>query len=398
MGLDEKSSVYLPYLNSERCTDCGLCLSACPGYEVNFQELNSKIFNHNYEHPLLGKAISSYVCHAIDHNIRYTSASGGAITALLIFALEKGFIDGALVTKMNSANPLRPFPFIARTRDEIISSASSKYCPVPANIALKEILKNKGRYAIVGLPCHIHGIRKSEILNKELRERIIYHFGLVCNHVPTFHATNYILRKVNRGGDKIKSIRYRGEGWPGGMSINYQDDSCSFINYLDFTYWGYTFQKFFWSYRCLLCDDKINELSDISFMDAWLSEMEKKEEPGLSLMLIRSAEVEVLIKQAMNEKIIAGSKIDFQKVVESQGLEGVKRINSVRRKIFSSMKRKIPKYQGHSYPRISKVEIMKVFYDLLVNCLGNYSFSFLRGYSTFYKFARHIKHRIVRII
>jgi len=79
------------------------------------------------------------------------------VTALFIFALEKGLIDGALVTGMKKDKPLEPEPFIARTREKIISARGSKYCSVPANIALKEILKAKEeeRFAVVGLPCHI---------------------------------------------------------------------------------------------------------------------------------------------------------------------------------------------------------------------------------------------------
>ena len=41
-------------------------------------------------------------------------ASGGLVSSLLIFALEEGLIDGALVTRMREDNPLRPEPFIAR--------------------------------------------------------------------------------------------------------------------------------------------------------------------------------------------------------------------------------------------------------------------------------------------
>lgn len=58
------------------------------------------------------------------------------VSALLIFALEQGIIDGALVTKMSENNPLEPQPFIARTREEIISAAKSKYCPVRIRLPL----------------------------------------------------------------------------------------------------------------------------------------------------------------------------------------------------------------------------------------------------------------------
>ena len=163
---NNSKGIYLPQLDNERCNQCGICLDACPGHSVDFQQLNLDIFGKEPEDILLGNYLNCYVGHATDYEIRYNSASGGLVTALLIFALEEGLIDGALVTKMSEQNPLEPQPFIARTKEQIISAAKSKYCPVPANIALKEILKEDGKFAVVGLPCHVHGIRKAEAINK----------------------------------------------------------------------------------------------------------------------------------------------------------------------------------------------------------------------------------------
>lgn len=69
-------------------------------------------------------------------------------------------IDGALVARMNSNDPLEPQPFIARTREEILEASRSKYCPVPVNILIKDVLKEDERYTFVGLPCHIHGLER----------------------------------------------------------------------------------------------------------------------------------------------------------------------------------------------------------------------------------------------
>ena len=108
---------------------------------------------------------------------------------VLISALEKNLIDGALVTRMKKDNPLESEAFIARTKEEIISASKSKYCPVAANISLKQILKEEGRFAVVGLPCHLHGIRKAEKINKALGKKIVFHFGLLCSHMVNFIGT-----------------------------------------------------------------------------------------------------------------------------------------------------------------------------------------------------------------
>jgi coenzyme F420 hydrogenase subunit beta len=64
----------------------------------------------------------------MDLDLRYNSASGG-LAPDPIYALEKGLIDGALVTRMNSANPLESEAFIARLPKDVIAASKSKYCP-----------------------------------------------------------------------------------------------------------------------------------------------------------------------------------------------------------------------------------------------------------------------------
>lgn len=180
MVIDKKKGIYKPLIDIEKCTKCGLCYKVCPGHSVDFKELNEFVFGKQPENILLGNYINCYAGHSTDYGIRYNSASGGLVTQLLIFAIEEGIIDGALVTRMKKDNPLEPEPFIARTKEEIIEATGSKYCPVPANITLKEILNSKGgeKFAVVGLPCHILGIRNVEQINKKLKSKIVLHLGI----------------------------------------------------------------------------------------------------------------------------------------------------------------------------------------------------------------------------
>ena len=154
MVIDRKQGIYLPRLEREKCSECGICFKACPGHSVDFNTLNREIIGSKVKDILLGNYLNLYTGFSTDNALRYHSASGGLVTAMLIFALGEGLIDGALVTRMSVENPLNPEPFIARTREEILSAARSKYCPVPANMALKEIMQaGEGeRFAVVGLP------------------------------------------------------------------------------------------------------------------------------------------------------------------------------------------------------------------------------------------------------
>lgn len=311
LTIDEKKGIYVPELNEEKCSGCGICYEVCPGHEVGFKQLNLQIFEKELDNIMIGNYLNCYTGHATDYDIRYNSASGGLITALLIFALEEGIIDGALVVEMNEENPLEPEPFIARTKEEIISASKSKYCPVPSNIALKEILKGEGKFAVVGLPCHIHGIRKAEQINKKLKQKIILHLGLFCNHTPTLLATEFLLKKVKVKKENVKRLDFRGEGWPGRTKISLGNSELL----LPFS-WNFVGSYFFTPVRCFLCSDFVNELSDLSFADAWLPEF-SEDKTGKSIIISKSELGEKLLQEMKLKRMMELNKISAKKVIQS---------------------------------------------------------------------------------
>jgi len=312
---DDSKGIYLPRLDTEECNQCGICFDVCPGHSVDFKGLNIAIFGQEPEDVLLGNYLNCYIGHATDYDIRYNSASGGLVTAILIFALEEGMIDGALVTTMNKEKPLEPQPFIARTREEIICAAKSKYCPVPANIALREILEEEGRYAVVGLPCHLHGIRKAEMVSKKLKDRIALHLGIFCSNMPNFKQTEILLRRLKLRTTEVKALNYRGEGWPGKLSIELKSGKTELIPYP--AYWS-GFDGLFFPFRCTMCVDWFSGLSDISCGDAWLPEV-ADDKVGKSVIVSRNRQGEDILQQMLQKGKVELIAIGSDKVIESQG-------------------------------------------------------------------------------
>ena len=356
LTINENKGIYIPKLNEEKCKGCGICSKVCPGHEVDFKELNLEIFGKEPKDVLIGNYINCYIGHATDYKIRYNSASGGLVTQLLIFALEEGIIDGALVVKMKKDNPLEPEPFIARTKEEIIEASKSKYCPVPMNVTLKEILKSKEeeKFAVVGLPCHIHGIRKAERMNKKLKEKIILHLGIFCKHTSNFLGTEFLLKKVGIKKEDVINLSYRGEGWPGSMKIGL---GCSESGKLLLPlpdYWGFVGSDFFIPNRCILCSDQTCELSDISFGDAWLPEL-TDDKIGTSVLISRNKIGEELLQSAILKKRIELDKINSNKLAQSQGMMRFKKNDlKVRIYLFKLLGKGVPIYNSELMkPRLS---------------------------------------------
>ena len=391
---DNSKGIYQPRLNEAECNQCGTCFDVCSGHAVDFKQLNLEIFGKEPEDILIGNYLNCYIGHATDYNIRYNSASGGLVTALLIFALEEGVIDGALVTRMKKDKPLEPEPFIARTREEIIEASKSKYCPVPANVALKEILESKERerFAVVGLPCHIHGMRKAEQINKKLKEKIVLHVGIFCAKTISFWGTEFQLKRMGVKKEEVEKLDYRDEGWPGSMTVQLKNGHRK----LSELYYYYD-SKFcsFMDWRCMVCTDQTAEVADISFGDAWLPEIKRDDKVGTSIIISRSRHGEKILQQMMRKRKVVLRPISAEKVIESQGgLSGKKRDVKALFALSKLLCKNVPIYnQELLEPKFNAYLIAILRYSQMF--LANHRlWKFLDLYLALIKYGSHIKSRL----
>ena len=241
------------------------------------------------------------------------------MTQLLIRALEKGVIDGALVVRMSKDRPLRPELIIAKKKEEIIDAAKSKYCPVPMNAILGELIAQNGKFAVVGLPCHIHGIRLAEKYVKGLKEKIVLHVGLFCSHTVDFAGTELLLRRLGIPEKNVAKLSYRGGGWPGLMSVSLKDGRKTQIEFNRGwnAYWNVFSPFLFTPMRCMKCPDQSNEFCDISFGDAWLKEFARTE-VGMSMIITRTHAAETLLRELVANGSVSVKKITSERVKRSQ--------------------------------------------------------------------------------
>ena len=231
---------------------------------------------------------------ASDDALRRRGSSGGLITAILLGALETGFIDGVVVTGMDPRHPLRAHSYLAVDRRGVLAASGSKYTVTSPNRVLGTLMKREGSYALVGLPCHIEGLRKAQLAVPRLRRRVVLAVGLFCGTTCTPRGTVVGIRRAGVDPREVVSIAYRGHGWPGSFRLTLRSGAVTEVPYPDY------FDPWFSAHippRCLVCPDGTNELADLSVGDAWVDRFAPGTGDGASFVIVRSPAAVRLLRE-----------------------------------------------------------------------------------------------------
>lgn len=168
-ALSPRNIGYCKQQNDE--VNCGACYDACP----RVQRINGEVLG-NYLEIVSARA-------TLDIPRRQT---GGAVTALVLTALEQGLID-AVVTVTEDPWTKRPASVVITQAGDIVHHAGSRYnwwVPLVAALKTAVIERKFQKIAVIGVPCvvqAVHRIRESENdLLKPFGKRIRLVIGLFC--------------------------------------------------------------------------------------------------------------------------------------------------------------------------------------------------------------------------
>jgi len=277
------------------CTDCGTCLAACPGPGLDFsagawwRERNAGAPSEDFLGPWRGL----WFGWASDPEVRHAGASGGVATAILQAALESGEVDAVVAVRMSATNPLEAEGVVCRSPEEVAACRGSKYDVVALNRALRRVLDEPGRYAFVGLPCHIQGLRLAQRRSGRLRERVVCSLGIFCGLTNEPRAIALLARQAGLSPGDLRAVSFRGPGWPGGMRLETRQGAIRWRDYPDY------FDRHVAALtppRCRICPDALVELADLSVGDAWLDRFTGSD--GVSDLIVRTPAGQRLLEAA----------------------------------------------------------------------------------------------------
>lgn len=309
-----RRGLYTPWIDEVKCSRCMLCVKSCPAApervdDIPVEQLSDK--------DIAGPCLEAYAGYSSDEALRYEAASGGIVTSLLLCAFEHGGIDAVLIVKPSSESPFASCAVVVKERQKISKSVGSRYLPVEFSIALRQVIRDNSvkSVGIVGLPCHIDGIKKASLVIPELREKIAFTIALFCKQTKDLRFTEMILAKMKVEKDEVQEIRFRGNGWPGFIQVKLRDG-----NTIRYPYEGFSS---LWTTLscspmcCLLCTSPMGDASDISVGDAWLDEY-RKNKMGVSLVLVRSETGKKIVDYALKDRRIWMEPVSLSRILDVQ--------------------------------------------------------------------------------
>ncbi len=242
-------------LDESKCTSCGLCNKLCPSSpdrKIGFDE--DEIFYKN-----LGN--KAYVAYASDEEIRKCGQSGGALTAILKYLFDTQAIHAVALNKYDSAQGSF-VSYVAKSADDALSCTGSNYIQVPH---CKTVIDNYDCVdAAVLLGCQAETLANYEKHCKNLK--LNYRFGLICAGAYKKTLAGEFSEDFKK--DEIDQFRFRDKrvnGVPGDTALHKANGQTVTFSR---TKRVQAF-KLYKCMRCMACNLKLNNSSDLLFGDPW---------------------------------------------------------------------------------------------------------------------------------
>lgn len=300
------------------CGACKMCLEVCPVVQTDFgdpaaacESPEDRAFAKEW-----GPVMQIWEGHATDPQIRFFGSSGGALTALSAFCMEKLGMHGVLHTGVDFVDPTLNRTRISRTREQLMSAVGSRYSPASVCDGLSDVANAAGPCVIVGKPVEIAALRNAERLRPELAAKVGVRLSFYCAETPPTQATLALLRKHGVDPADVHSLRYRGHGWPGDFAAVRKGEIEPVVKQTYAESWA--FLQGFRPWAAQMWPDGGGELADISCGDPWYETPDGKN-PGFSLVVARTALGVKIVEGAMAAGYLTLTPANRWKLERSQG-------------------------------------------------------------------------------
>ena len=277
-----------PFLVDGARPETGDAMSVCPGasLEHTFDREDPELIGDLAD--AWGPVYDVWEGFASDPQIRHAGSSGGAATALALYAIELMGMGGALHTAARRDKAYLNETVYSTDRASLIEHTGSRYAPASPCDGLNLIAGAERPSVFIGKPCDAAAVQRARAANPQLDQKLGLVIAFFCAGAPSTRGTLELLRHVGVDDpNSVLSLRYRGKGWPGMWTVTWADsegrEHTEQRTYAES--WG--FLQRYRQWRCYICPDHTGEFADIAVGDPWYREVQPGE-PGKSLIVART--------------------------------------------------------------------------------------------------------------
>jgi len=268
-----------------------------------------------------GPVLAAWQGHAADDDIRHRGSSGGAVTALALYALQSGLVQGVAHIAARAEDPRLNEAVISRDRAALLRGAGSRYAQASPAEVLGDIAAGTEAVAFVGKPCDVASVAKAAAGDAALAAKLPLTIGIFCAGAPNLNATEKLLDRLEvPKGARLTDLRYRGAGWPGLMQARWLDEAGVEHTSKGIPYaegWGRILQADR-RWRCRICTDHSGAFADIAVGDPWHTPPEGNEDAGRSLIVARTPRGLALIEAAIAAGVLVATPEGRDAIAKAQ--------------------------------------------------------------------------------
>jgi coenzyme F420 hydrogenase subunit beta len=289
-----------PRFQTAECAGCKECLSICPGYQVDADLATGDHAETGEGDHEVGHVLEIWEGYAADPEIRRQGSSGGLLSALALYCLEKEGMGFVLHTGMDETKPWTNKTVQSRNRSEILARTGSRYGPASPCDDLRLIEESTRPCVFIGKPCDTAAVA----MLREKRQALDRNLGLVltffCAGTPSTKGTLGLMKSLHVSPEKVASVRYRGDGWPGRFRvISANGGGEKSFSYVE----SWSRLSHDRAFRCQLCPDGLGRVADISCGDAW-ERFGDGQDIGRSVAVVRTRQGQEILHRAMAAKYV----------------------------------------------------------------------------------------------
>ncbi|MDY7106585.1 MAG: Coenzyme F420 hydrogenase/dehydrogenase, beta subunit C-terminal domain [Actinomycetota bacterium] len=264
-----------------------------------------------------GPVLEVWEGHATDPAIRWAGSSGGAATALALHGIEHEAMHGALHVRQRPGDPLRNEAVLGRSRDELLAGAGSRYAPASPCERLDLVAEAPSPCVVIGKPCDIAAVAKLRLHDRRLAQNVGVTIAIFCAGTPSARGTRELVERFGFAPDEVRSVRYRGNGWPGRATVEAERDGERHEQSMSYAEsWGSILQRHR-QWRCHVCADHTGEFADLAVGDPWYRDI-GPDEPGSSLILVRTRRGRELLERAVASGVLEVTPLAARRLVDAQ--------------------------------------------------------------------------------